>query len=453
MHADTLPAPTLFSHGRLAACSGGLVLVSLLAFEAMAVAAAMPAIAAALDGLPLYALAFGGMQATSVLGMVLAGRACDRRGPLPATVAGLLLFGAGLLLAGLAPAMGWVVAGRVLQGLGGGMLGVALYVGLGRVVPSGLHPQLFAAMAAAWVLPGLLGPLAATALVDMAGWRAVFLAVLAAVPLAAALLLPALARLPANADFAAAQAGPAEAPVVWALVAVAGALLLHGAGTAGGAAWGGPALLLGLAGAGLAATRLLPAGSLRAAPGLPAVVALRALLAAAFATAEVFIPLALTREQGWSLSQAGGVLSAGAVLWSAGSAAQARISAPRHRRLALQAGLLAVAAGIGVVAAQLLLAGPAWGVVVGWAVAGFGIGLGFPMLSVRTLALSTPATQGRNAAAVQLADALGCSAALALAGALFNLAGHQGAMAYALLLGLALLLALLGAALARRAFD
>ncbi len=453
MTTTALPAPaqTLFSHGRLAAGSGALVLVSLLAFETMALTAAMPAIASALDGLGLFALAFGGLQAMSVLGMVLAGRSCDRHGPLRATVAGLALFGAGLLLAGLAPAMGWLVTGRVVQGLGAGMLGVALYVGMGQLLPSALHPRLFAAMAAAWVLPGLVGSLAAAWVVQQFGWRWVFLGVaLAALP-TAALLLPAFARLPQPVAETPAPARAAS-PVAWAGLAVLGALLLHGAGA--NQAWlpRWPALALGLLGATLAATRLLPAGSLRAAPGLPAVIALRGLLAAAFATAEVFLPLALVRLQGWSLTEAGLVLSAGAVFWSLGSALQARIAPMPQRRRALQAGLLAVAGGIGLVAWQLQLGQPVWLVVLGWSLAGFGIGLGFPMLSVLTLALSAPATQGHNASALQLADALCCSAALAVAGALFNLAGHQGPLGYGLLLALAVVLALLGALLARRAF-
>jgi MFS family permease len=430
----------------------------------MALTTAMPAIAAALDGLSLFALAFGGLQAASVVGMVLAGRSCDRHGPQPATVAGLVLFGAGLLLAGLAPAMGWLVAGRVVQGLGTGMLGVALYVGMGRLLPGALHPRLFAAMAAAWVLPGLVGPLAAAWVVQQAGWRWVFLGVALAILPTAAGLLPAfgrLARPEPEVTTGATTVATGAAPLAWAALAMGSALLLHGAGT--GAAWlpHGPALALGLLGAGLAATRLLPTGSLRAAPGLPAVIALRGLLAAAFATAEVFVPLALVRLQGWSLAQAGLVLSTGAVLWSLGSALQARIQAPARRRLALQLGLLAVAAGIGGMAVALLPGPPSWlppgwgpaaWVVAAWALAGFGIGLGFPMLSVLTLALSPPAVQGRNASALQLADALGCSAALALAGALFNAAGHQGALGHGLPLGLAIVLALLGAALARRAF-
>ena len=453
MTSATLPvqAQTLFGGGRLGACVGAVALVSLLAFEAMAVAAAMPAIAGALQGLGSYALAFGGMLATSVLGMALSGRSCDRHGSLRATVVGLAVFAAGLLLAGFAGNMGWLVAGRIVQGLGGGMLGVALYVGMGQLVPRALHPRLFAVLAAAWVLPGLLGPLIAAWLVEQLGWRSVFLAVAAAVPLAAALLLPALRRLrsPPRAD---PQRPYPGAGIGWALLGATGALLLHAASKAGTPAVTLAALALGLAAVGTAASRLLPRGSLVAAAGLPAVLALRGLLASAFASAEVFIPLYLTREAGWSLTQAGLALSAGAVLWSCGSAVQARIVPARDRRRGLQAGLLAVAAGIAIVVAQMLTGSRAWVVVAGWCIAGFGIGLSYPMLSVLTLRLSAPAEQGHNASALQLSDALCSSAVLAVAGALFNRAGASGASGYVLVLTLAMALALGGALLARRAF-
>jgi MFS family permease len=448
-----LPSESLFAGGRGGACVGALALVSLLAFEAMAVAAAMPAIAQALDGMTSYALAFGGMLATSVLGMVLAGWTCDRHGARRATLFGLLIFTAGLLLAGAAQGpqgMRWLVAGRIVQGLGGGMLGVALYVGMGQLVPSPLHPRLFAAFAAAWVLPGLLGPPLAAALVGHLGWRSVFLGVAVAVPLAAALLLPPLGRLPAASRVTGAEALP-RARIGWAALAALGALLLHAASQGGTPARAASMLLLGLGVAAIAARRLLPRGSLSAARGLPAVIALRGLLAAAFATAEVFVPLYLTHEAGWSLAQAGLALSAGAVLWSAGSAVQARLTAAPARRRGLQAGFGMLATGLAIVALPMLAGPPAWIGVAGWALAGFGIGLSFPMLSVLTLGLSSPAEQGRNASALQLADALCCSAALAAAGGLFNLAGG-GASGHLLVLGVALVLALAGALLSRRAF-
>ncbi len=452
------PSESLFAAGRLGPCLGAVALISLLAFEAMAVSTAMPAMAQALGGLSLYALAFGGPLAASVLAMVVAGPWSDRRGPWQPSVAGLLLFAAGLLLAGLATQMPVLVAGRLLQGLGGGMLGVTLYVGMGQVVPAPLHPRLFGLFAAAWVLPGLIGPTLAALMVDQWGWRSVFLLVLALVPLAAAFLLPAFLRLPrpVSGDATRTQpTGPTARPrkaLLWASVGAAGALLLNSLSSLD-AAWRSIALLAGLTSVWWAASRLLPAGCLWARPGLPSVVALRALLAAAFASAEVFIPLMLTGVHGWSLIQAGLALSTGAVFWSVGSAVQSRIQHTRARRRGLVLGFLMVAVGILGVAMPLAWGWPAAWVMVGWALSGFGIGLAFPMLSVLTLSLSAPGEQGRNASALQLGDALGCSAALAMAGALFNAAGSgPTAIGSLWVLGLAALLALTGAWLAPRAF-
>jgi MFS family permease len=345
--------------------------------------------------------------------------------------------------------MAWMVAGRVLQGLGGGMLGVALYVGMGQLVPPALHPRMFGLFATAWVLPGLLGPSLAAWLVTHLGWRSVFLVVAAAVPVTAALLLPSLSRTP-RPGAAATQGGSAKRLVGWAALGGGGALLLHGAGTAGTAGLGLLMLALGAASALTAALRLLPAGTLRVAPGLPAVIALRGLLAASFATAEVFLPLLLTREQGWTLAEAGLALSTGALLWSAGSSVQSRLKAPADRRRGLQAGLSLLTLGIALVALQAVLHAAGGWMVVAWVITGFGIGLSFPMLSVLTLSLAPPDQQGQASSALQLSDALGTSAALALAGALFTRAGGlAGCLA---VLGVAGALALSAALLGHRAF-
>jgi MFS family permease len=442
------PSNTLAGGGRLGACAGAVALVSLLAFESMAVAAAMPAIAAALDGLHAYALAFGCTVATSMFGMVLAARWCDS-GHLPrSTVAGLAAFALGLLLAGCAQSMAWLVVGRVAQGLGIGMLEVALYVGMGRVVPAPLHPRLFALFSAAWVVPGLVGPFIAGLLVEHLGWRSVFLLAAAATPLATALLLPAFCRLPAPpAPDAAKSRQPATLSA--AILAMASTLALQGAAAAGPAWLTLAMLVFGVAAALASSRRLLPAGTLGLRRGLPAVIGLRALLAGAFGSAEVFIPLYLTREKGWSLGQAGLALSIGAVLWSVGSGVQSRIDSKRQRQGLLRVGFVAVAVGIAGVAGPLVAPIPTWACLVGWAVAGLGIGLCSPILSVLTLGFSSPANQGRNAAALQLGIAFGTSVALALAGSLFALPESANA-GFVLVLGLSITLAATGSLLTGR---
>jgi MFS family permease len=107
-------------------------LAFLVAFESLAVATVMPVVADELGGLELYALAFAAPIAVGIVSMTLAGPLMDRHGPATGLQAGVAVFVGGLLLAGLAPSMPVFLAGRAVQGLGMGFVGVALYVVIGR---------------------------------------------------------------------------------------------------------------------------------------------------------------------------------------------------------------------------------------------------------------------------------------------------------------------------------
>lgn len=103
------------------ALTGGLVLtITFVASEALAVVTIMPVVARDLGGLRLYGWVFSAFMLGTLIGIVAAGRAADARGPVVPYLAGLLLFGAGLAIAGFAPSMQVLVAGRVLQGIGAG---------------------------------------------------------------------------------------------------------------------------------------------------------------------------------------------------------------------------------------------------------------------------------------------------------------------------------------------
>ncbi|MCZ9338884.1 MFS transporter, partial [Streptomyces sp. TRM76130] len=69
-------------------------------------------------------------------------------------------FAAGLLVSGTAQTMWLFILGRAVQGLGGGLVIVALYVVVGRAYPERLRPAIMAAFAAGWVVPSVVGPLA-----------------------------------------------------------------------------------------------------------------------------------------------------------------------------------------------------------------------------------------------------------------------------------------------------
>src|SRR3954452_9172130 len=179
---------------------GLLAIITISAFEAMAVATAMPVVAQELDGRSGYGLAFSMFLTGWLLGSVLGGVGCDLRGPRPAIGTGVCLAVAGLVLSGLAGEFWVFTAGRAVAGLGGGFMIVAVYVVIGQAYPQKLQPVVFGWLAAAWVVPSLLGPLAAGLLTQYLSWRLVFYGVAPLVLAAVLAIWPRLRRLGAPAE-------------------------------------------------------------------------------------------------------------------------------------------------------------------------------------------------------------------------------------------------------------
>jgi len=96
--------------------AGLLTLVFFVAFEAIAVATAMPVIATSLHGLSFYAWGFSAFVVGQMVGTVAGGRWTDRFGPTMPLIAGSSMFAIGLLVAGLAPVMGVFVLGQAPPG-------------------------------------------------------------------------------------------------------------------------------------------------------------------------------------------------------------------------------------------------------------------------------------------------------------------------------------------------
>ncbi|MFE9103440.1 MFS transporter [Actinomadura geliboluensis] len=390
-----------------------MLVVTLLAFESMAVGTVMPVVASDLDGLALYAWGFSATLISSLLSTVLAGGWVDRSGPARPLMIGLSTFVVGLVVAGAAPDMGVFVAGRAVQGLGTGVSLVAIYVVIARVYPEALRPRVFAALSAAWVLPSLIGPAVGGAVAEHAGWRWVFLGLIPLVIPPALLLVPVIRRIKPVDAASGAGAGASKGRYVAAVAVAGGAgVLLYGLDGAGWVML--PAAVAGLAGLAYGLPRLLPAGTLRLRRGLPSVVLVRGLLAGAFVGTDVFIPLALTKLHHFSPTQAGIVLTVGALGWSAAAQIQGRSRRPREFYALL--GAVLVTAGIVLAAVALQLSG--WLAAPAWIVGGAGMGFAIGSLSVLLLALSPEDEQGVNSSALQISDTLGSSLVVGAAGAL-----------------------------------
>jgi MFS family permease len=401
---------------------GMVALVGLIAFQALAVTTAMPAVARALDGLSLYAMAFAAPLASGVVGMVVAGIWSDRSGPAGTLWTGVALFAASLIVTGFAPSMSVVVVSRLVLGLGSGMMIVALYVVIARVYPEALQPQVFASFSAAWVVPAIVGPTIAGFMVEHVGWRWVFLSVPFLVIPASLLIRPALRQIPPREDHE-----PGKQPtrqertrVLWAVGAAVSAAMLHYGGQERGIL---AVVLIGGALAGLAITapKLLPIGTLRARRGLPTVIVLRGLIGASFFAAEIFVPLLLSRERGFSAAMAGAILTIGGVTWFLGSWIRGRPNWSIAPTTFLRVGAGSVAIGIASVTALTWPEVPALVGVLGWSFAGFGMGMVYPTLSILTLKYSAPAEEGSNSSALQVSESLAAATVLALTGSIFAL--------------------------------
>jgi MFS family permease len=427
----------------------GIVLsVTLIAFEGLAISTVMPVVSRDLDGLGLYGWAFSAFFLTSLIGIVVAGREADQRGLVAPYLGGLALFSCGLLVAGLAPAMAVVVVGRAIQGFGAGVIPATAIVAIGRAYPDALRPRMLAVLSSAWIVPSLIGPGVSALVATHATWRLVFLGLIPLVAVACILTAPSLRRLPPP------EPGSGSHRVRDALLVTAGAgVFLSGLGV------DRALVLVVLAAAGLALAipglvALVPAGTFRARPGVPAVVLIRGLETFAFFGAAAYIPLALTEVRDMSTGFAGIALSASALAWTTGSWIQQHRVRVVGERVLIGSGLGLVLLGILIEAATLLERVPSGFAIVAWAIAGLGMGISMAPQVVLVLREAPAGQEGRLSASLMLADVLGVAVGTGIGGAL--VAATEPAGGWSLRTGLALafavpaLAALAGVAVSRR---
>jgi len=400
----------------------GLVLtITLVAFEALAVSTVMPTVARELHGIELYGWVFTAFVLGSLIGIVVSGGLIDRRGLGQPFALGLALFAIGLVVGGLAPSMGVLIGARAVQGLGAGSIPPIAYVAIGRSLPERLRAQMFATLSTAWVLPGVLGPAIAGAVGDTFGWRVVFLGLLPLIGVAGAISYPAVRRIDAPPEPDESEAGASASlrrrvPLAL-LVAVGAGLMLAGLTS------GQPALIVVLAALGIAIAvpalrRLTPAGTLRAARGLPTAVLLRGVITWAFFGVDAYVALTLVDWRGLTLTQAGISLTAATLTWTGGSWIQAHYSRRWRPERFVQAGIAVVAIGLASFAIVLDRDLSPWLSIPTFGIAGLGMGLAYSPLALIVLREAPVAEQGAASAALSLTDSLGTALGTGVSGAL-----------------------------------
>jgi EmrB/QacA subfamily drug resistance transporter len=107
--------------------------------------------------------------------LMLSGSTGDRIGRRRTFQAGLALFTLGSLLCSLAPGLGWLVAFRMLQALGGSMLNpVAMSIITNTFIDPAERARAIGVWGSVFGMSMALGPIAGGALVSSVGWRGIF---------------------------------------------------------------------------------------------------------------------------------------------------------------------------------------------------------------------------------------------------------------------------------------
>ncbi|NHZ40490.1 MFS transporter [Massilia aquatica] len=429
--ATTTPATAswgaLFSgqNGLLAlALTGG---VALHAINVHIVTTVLPSVVQDIGGLDWYAWNTTLFVVASIIGAALSVRLLAGAGPRGACLAALGIFALGSAACASANSMPWMLAGRSVQGLGGGALAALSYSLIRVVFPAPLWPRAVALVSGMWGVATLCGPAVGGLFAQSGHWRWAFWTLLPVALLQAMLVAVRLgpaAGASVKPVIPVAQIALLAASVL--AVAAGGlsrALVWQGAGVAAGIALGVAAMLVERR----STVRLLPSGTCELASPLGAVYASVALLLVG-TTTEIYVPYFLQTLHGYTPLAAGYLTAAMAAGWSFSS----MLSSGRQGNAAvamLRAGPLLGAVSLVALALLVPTAGALspgmlmllYGVAL--AAAGAGVGLGWPHLLTRVLTLAPAGEGGLASAAITTVQLYGMAIGAAVAGLVANAAG------------------------------
>lgn len=436
----------LFRPGHLTASlvlAGG---VAVYAMNTFITAALLPSTVADIGGAAYFSWVTTGFLVASVLASMLVARALAAWGAARAYLVAFLLFAAGSLGAGLAPVMEVLVAARVLQGLGGGLLAGLGYAVIRSALPERLWTRATGLVSAMWGLGTLVGPAIGGLFAQWGSWRGAFwlLAVVSVV-----LGVMSVRGLPAGGG-AAEDIGRFPAASLVALVLAAAAFSVAAVVPVG---WPTAASL----GAGLAlgvvfvlierasASPVLPHIAYRRGNPLKWLYLVLGILSAA-AMVEIFLPRFGQELAGMTPLVAGLFGATVSVGWSGVQLFSASVDRPRTRRRLMVAGPVLMTAGLALFAVTQR-ADPSgveialW--VTGLVVAGAGVGIAFPHLSVAAMHSTDDPVEGAKAAAgVGTAELIANALSSALVGVLVAVGGPGAAGSATMGAGIAVLGAL-----------
>ena len=403
---------------------GGMVLHALNTFIVVTV---MPSIVADIGGMSFFAWSTTLYVVASLLGGAACARLLHARGQHGTYHLALGLFALGTAGCALAPNMAVLLAARLVQGLGAGVLS-ALSFSLVRVLfPAGLWARALSVISLAWGVATLAGPAVGGVFAEYGAWRWAFWTMLGVVPLILALVAIALPRELARAP------APRQAMAWLNLTVLALSVMAVSVGGTSGSL-NGNLIGLGVAAIGMAAffrleatspLHLLPRGGTN--PATPLGAAYGAMMMLAFGVnTEIFVPYFLQTLHGTPPLAAGfvsAVMSAGwttaAVLSSGGGRARVYLS--------MRGGPLMMGMSLAVLSVLMPAIDPEGRAVfaIGLCLAamGLGIGLAWPHLGPRVFAFAAEGEKDIAAASITIVLMTTYAFGSAIGGVVTNLSG------------------------------
>ncbi len=148
--------------------------IALAAFEGTAVFAALPQLVADLGQIELLPWVITGYLFASGVATVLAGSLVDRYGTKVVFEFAVITFAAAGTIAGLAQSMPIMVAIRIVQGVGSGMVFAAAIAAVSLIYPDHLVGRAYAANSTVWGVMGAAAPAIAAFFITSLSWRWIF---------------------------------------------------------------------------------------------------------------------------------------------------------------------------------------------------------------------------------------------------------------------------------------
>jgi MFS family permease len=386
----------------------------------------LPNTVADIGGSRLYAWVLTLYLVGSVVAATMVNPMLQRVGSRRSYLLGLAVFAVASLACGVAPNMEILIAGRALQGVAGGLLAGLGYAVINAALPRALWTRASALVSAMWGVATVVGPATGGLFAQFGLWRWAFVA-MAIVTALMAMLVP--VALPAGRINPSAAAPVMKVPV-WSLVLIGAAALAISVAqiphnviaTAGLLAAG--IVLVGmfvLVDWRMHATVLPPSVF---GPGPLKWIYLTMGVLMLGAMVDTYVPLFGQRLAHLTPVAAGFLGAALAVGWTVSEIVSASLENPRAIGRVIATAPVVVASGLALGAFTQRDDASA-GIVALWTlallVAGIGIGMAWPHLSVRAMdSVNDPAEGGAAAAAINTVQLISAAFGAGLAGVVVN---------------------------------